>query len=57
LKDLGDGTDTTAGCKPGLFWLTGGDPMSLVGTLQHNAMMYIMDALNSMYEFETNSEA
>jgi len=57
LKDLGDGTDTLAGCKPGLFWTTGGDPMSLVGTLQHNAMMYILDALNSMYEFEKNSEA
>jgi hypothetical protein len=31
--------------------------MSLAGTLQHNAMMYILDALNSMYEFETSSEA
>lgn len=54
LTLLGDGTDTAAGCTPGLFWRAE-DPASVAGTLQHNAMMYIMDALESVYQYETES--
>jgi len=56
LKDLGDGTDTAAGCKPGLFWTTGEDPNSLPNTLYHNFVTYVMQALNSVYETELASD-
>lgn len=41
ITELGDGTDTAAGCKPGIFWQAA-DPFSNAGILQHNTMMYIM---------------
>jgi hypothetical protein len=48
IKEIGDGTDTPKGCWPGIFWTTGTNP--LLSELHHNTMMYIMDAMDSLYE-------
>lgn len=59
ITSLGDGTDTAAGCWPGLFWtggfLTGSPgPDALLSTLHHNAMMYIFQAAMSFNESESD---
>jgi hypothetical protein len=57
IKKLGDGTDTPDGCWPGIFWTQGANPNGLASTLHHNAMMYIIEAADSLYQRELAKDA